>query len=221
MIEGADGFRRDLSIDYNGNIVSLKLLQPKLPAHTAALIEIAWPIISPVESWETESTQLLRYIGPSPNPQMQELEVMARNPAPAHDLAMGRFVRDDQLGWIEAEINWMGQNVKATIEAQLDIDIADQEQLLALLMDRQADWHAHAQTAIIAGLYELWRDGWRQDDAMLTELEFVRRMTIEAIAMQRGGSFHFWFNDGDLFWGHSVLVCGTFDGGFAPGQMHG
>lgn len=107
------------------------------------------------------------------------------------------------------------------MEAQLDIDIEAQEKVLTALLANQAAWDAKARTAIISGLYELWRDVWREDDPLLSEAEFAARMPLEGINVQRDGDFDLWFKDADLFWGHGVLVRGTLDAGLEPGEMHG
>jgi hypothetical protein len=33
-------------------------------------------------------------------------------------------------------------------------------------------------------------------------------MTLEAITVYPEGSFDFWYNDSDLFWGHSIQIGG-------------
>ena len=34
-------------------------------------------------------------------------------------------------------------------------------------------------------------------------------MKIESITVHPDGGFEFWHNDGDLFWGHSILISGS------------
>jgi hypothetical protein len=32
------------------------------------------------------------------------------------------------------------------------------------------------------------------------------------------GAFEFWHNDGDLFWGHSILIVGSLEEGLTDGE---
>lgn len=34
-------------------------------------------------------------------------------------------------------------------------------------------------------------------------------MTLEGISVDPDGSFDFWHNDGDLFWGHAIQISGS------------
>ncbi|OAI46466.1 hypothetical protein AYO44_11310 [Planctomycetaceae bacterium SCGC AG-212-F19] len=47
------------------------------------------------------------------------------------------------------------------------------------------------------------------DEVELNAKQFKARMTLEAITVTPSGSFDFWHNDGDLFWGHSIQISGN------------
>ena len=38
-------------------------------------------------------------------------------------------------------------------------------------------------------------------------------MKLESISVRNNGSFDFWHNDGDLFWGHSIQISGNLTDG--------
>ena len=57
---------------------------------------------------------------------------------------------------------------------------------------------------------ENWLD---EDEAELSPDEFKDRMTLESITVYPSGSFDFWHNDGDLFWGHSIQISGNLSDG--------
>jgi hypothetical protein len=40
----------------------------------------------------------------------------------------------------------------------------------------------------------------------LSAEEFGSRMTLTSITIEETGSFEFWHDDGDLFWGHSIQI---------------
>ena len=49
----------------------------------------------------------------------------------------------------------------------------------------------------------------------------MERMELDAIQIYEDGAFEFWFNDGDLFWGHSIHVTGSLKAGPEDAQMEG
>ena len=50
---------------------------------------------------------------------------------------------------------------------------------------------------------ETWRD---EDEPPLDAAAFVGRLTLEGVNAFSNGTFEVYFDDGDLFWGHSVRV---------------
>ena len=50
---------------------------------------------------------------------------------------------------------------------------------------------------------------------------FMERMELDAVQIYGDGAFEFWFNDGDLFWGHAIHVTGSLDQGPEMAQMEG
>lgn len=220
-LEGDNELRRDLPVDFFGGAIARTFMKRKLLPKSAVLIEIGWPLTPPKTTWTDASARFVRCIGPSPDAEIQALEAMLRNPLRQHDTPLGRFTRDDQLAWVEGSINWLGLPASATMEAALDIDVAMQLPVLTRLLDEQQNRDAQIREAIVAGLYDLWCDNWRQDDAIVSPGEFASRMQVESIGIHRDGDFEVWLRDADFFWGHGVMVRGTLEGGFEPAEMHG
>ncbi|MEM8559604.1 MAG: DUF2262 domain-containing protein [Bacteroidota bacterium] len=134
-----------------------------------------------------------------------------RRPQTIETERFGTLTENQQLGWMESTANWNGTDLRLTLSrgmrGRIDADdfapaLHTAEQLWA----DEAGWkdriEAHAAT-----LYPIWDGGWRQDgDAPDV---FVARMTLETIACGPDGAFEFWYDDGDLFAGHAILVSGT------------
>ena len=55
----------------------------------------------------------------------------------------------------------------------------------------------------------------------ITREDFMTRMELDAVQLYEDGAFDFWFNDGDLFWGHSIHVTGSLGAGPEDAQMEG
>src|SRR5262249_22680228 len=60
--------------------------------------------------------------------------------------------------------------------------------------------------ADLVGLANEWRE---PSEPELTTHEFMRRLGLESVTFGWEGDFELWFDDGDLFQGHSIAVEGT------------
>jgi len=138
---------------------------------------------------------------------------------------LGTFALNRALGWFEAEADWLG----SPIRLDLDRD-EDREKCLfhlRALMKGQADWDGRLRACAARDLLELAND-WASDGGCeehepeeITREQFMERMELDAIQIYEDGAFEFWFNDGDLFWGHSIHVTGSLTNGPEEAQMEG
>ena len=65
-------------------------------------------------------------------------------------------------------------------------------------------------------------DSWLEEDEEELDAEkFEARLELESIEVRPDGEFCFWFEDGDLFWGHSITVEGTLEGGPEQADIQG
>ena len=138
---------------------------------------------------------------------------------------LGTFALNRALGWFEAEADWLG----SPIRLDLDRD-EDREKCLfhlRALMKGQADWDGRLRACAARDLLELAND-WASDGGCeehepeeITQEQFMERMELDAIQIYEDGAFEFWFNDGDLFWGHSIHVTGSLTNGPEEAQMEG
>ena len=63
----------------------------------------------------------------------------------------------------------------------------------------------------------LKNDAWLdEDETKFSKEEFKERLTLNSITVQADGQFEFWYDDGDLFLGHSIRVNGS----LSEGPMH-
>src|ERR1700722_6846217 len=63
-------------------------------------------------------------------------------------------------------------------------------------------------------LLALRNDAWSDEgEPPLESDEFKDRMRLESITVHPDGDFEYWYNDGDLFWGHAIHVSGSLAAG--------
>ena len=98
------------------------------------------------------------------------------------------------------------------------------------LMASQADWDHRVRSYAAQELLSWPTTGRRTPGRrrtrtagapLVTQEQFMERMELESIQLLPQGGFEFWFNDGDLFWGHSIHVTGSLESGPESAQMEG
>ena len=118
----------------------------------------------------------------------------------------------------ETTLRWKAGNFEATFEfaegrhglTLLDFR-ADQETAALDLATGTVAWLEKNLEAVEAfagsALLDLKNDVWREEDeAPLTATEFTAKLSLEGVDAFSDGTFEVYFDDGDLFWGHSVRV---------------
>jgi hypothetical protein len=68
-----------------------------------------------------------------------------------------------------------------------------------------------AKTYAAREMLEGKNSGWPDEDddeneIVVTAEAFAKRMELNSVTIQNDGSMSFWFDDGDLFYGHAILV---------------
>jgi hypothetical protein len=70
-----------------------------------------------------------------------------------------------------------------------------------------ASWETYAAQEMLQGKNSSWPDeDGDENELMITAEAFAERMTLNSVTVQNDGSLSFWFDDGDLFYGHAILV---------------
>ena len=154
-----------------------------------------------------------------------ELNRMAQQlqePVTFETLEFGRFTLDRRIDWFVAETTWGSVPMELHLRS---CESADQRELLNLarsLWEMQPAWDERIKNFAVAKLLDLKNEGWLQDDEkQLTPEAFKQRMTLESITIYSHGHFEFWFDDGDLFWGHSIMVEANLTEGPKDAGIHG
>lgn len=161
---------------------------------------------------------------PEIDPEMKAILEEQKKPVSIWVPELGTFTLNRLVNWFEAEVEWLGQPARLDIDREEDWD-ACVEQAKALMAD-QKGWDEKVRSFAADQLLEQAND-WAQDAAEgeepeeITREQFMERMELDAVQISAGGRFEFWFNDGDLFWGHAIHVTGSLDQGPEMAQMEG
>jgi hypothetical protein len=136
---------------------------------------------------------------------------------------LGELKLDKRLDWFEGSINWLGRKVAITLDLQDgETTPREPEKTAESLLENQAAWDEKIRARAAQDLLELKNSTWtNDDDSMETEASFIAKMTLNSISVRPDGDFTFWFDDGDLFFGHSICVGGNLNGTLTKAEIAG
>jgi hypothetical protein len=67
--------------------------------------------------------------------------------------------------------------------------------------------------------YETWIED--KDEEPLTPEQFKERMVLDSVSIDSDGDVSFYHSDGDLFWGHCILVTMNSENNFTIADIAG
>ncbi|MGV0102499.1 DUF2262 domain-containing protein [Nostoc sp. DSM 114160] len=124
-------------------------------------------------------------------------------------------IKHEFLGYIRynSELDWYDSQV-VFYETQLTISIStDDNDKVKSALDRASsvvqELKHHAKSAkeyAVQQLLKLKNDTWLDEDETLTSEEFKNRMTLEGLVFFPDGEAEFYYNDGNLFFGHCIII---------------
>lgn len=145
-----------------------------------------------------------------------------RRPVTFDDSLLGSFVYDRSTHWYSGRPKWLGTVVSLHLETG---GITNTDEVISIARELwQADktWNEKALDCAASKLLSLKNSSWLdKGEAPLTEDAFKKRMSINSIIVWPGGKIEFVYKDGDLFWGHEIVVKGTLQGGFTTADIEG
>jgi hypothetical protein len=135
---------------------------------------------------------------------------------------LGDLTLEKRFDWFEGTINWGAITVGITLSVVNNEPIEHQEELAINLMRSQDQWNKQIQAFVLQKLLPLKNSNWRNDDGSLeTDDSFMKKMTLQTISINSGNTFTFWYDDGDLFFGHSIVVVGDINNGITSATIAG
>lgn len=170
-----------------------------------------------------ENGQLFMLVGlpePAFDPDLKAILLEQKKPVTEEVEGLGTFTLNRTVGVLQTEVDWLGREVQLCFDR--DEDRAACVQAAQALLNDQAGWDEKARALCADKLLEQANE-WAADadEEEVTREDFMDRIGLETIDLTADGSFHLWFNDGDLFFGHMIRVSGTVTEGVTDVQMEG
>ena len=163
--------------------------------------------------------QMVSMPEPGFDPELKAILDEQVKPVTFEDDVLGEFTFNREMGWFAANVDWLGGQILLSVDAG-----EDREQVLACarsLVEEQQSWDDRVRTFAADCLLERANEGLEEDAEEITREDFMERMELSSVQVYADGTFEFWFEDDERFWGRSVHVSGTVNDGPAQAQMEG
>lgn len=158
----------------------------------------------------------------SPDKELLAIAEKLRKPVVVSTKRFGDLVLDRSIGLFEGVAQWNGQKVTIRFPGTGEEPTEKALKTAETLFADQAGWRQRIENYAVKKLLELKNGTWLDDgEPQLTRSQFVSRMTLTSINILSGGNFEFWYNDGDLFAGHLIMVSGNVSGEMTDAGIHG
>ena len=155
--------------------------------------------------------QLISILDTPDDAELQESLAKFKEPVEFNHPEFGTLVLDKSVDWFEGEVSWMNKPI--TISVSLDEETNSPESsfnTIESLYKDASNWSKTITDFAVSELLPLKNESWLSEGGPeLSSAEFIKAMKLESITVYPDGEFEFWHNDGDLFWGHSILISGT------------
>ncbi|WP_102273108.1 DUF2262 domain-containing protein [Cytobacillus massiliigabonensis] len=142
------------------------------------------------------------------------------------DKVLGEFELDKSVKTFEKKVLWAGE--EGNLYFDWDADESGMKAALETayaLFENQEEWNMKIRRYAAEELTELAND-WLQDNEEaeideITNKMFMDLMELNSISVYSDGDFNFFFFDGDMFWGHSIIVSGNIHGDLTSAEIAG
>jgi hypothetical protein len=121
--------------------------------------------------------------------------------------SLGHLEYDKELDWYSTKLSVDGESVDLRIHCDGAAGEPPALPHAARIAGKVEHLCGAAKECAVRDLLGLKNDGWRDEDEPEVGAEqFKRLMRLEGIVVYGDGSAEFYHLDGDLFWGHCILV---------------
>ncbi|WP_044976493.1 DUF2262 domain-containing protein [Ruminococcus sp. HUN007] len=157
------------------------------------------------------------------NEYLQNLLDIWYNPVTIHSEELGDMVLDKELMWYCTKKDWRRKPIDISLKIHDENeDVSAGLAILEQFWKKKSAWDKKLRSFAANQLLELANDWLDDDDAEeWTEESFAKALENSALTMNTDGRFEMWYNDGDIFLGHSIVVSGNVKDGAKGAKMVG
>lgn len=158
------------------------------------------------------------------DPEMAAAATELRLPVQVTTSSFGTLHLDRRIDLFEGEIGYSGRRVGLSIPAMPgsgkmdDLALAVANQLWANLQTLDVKARGFAAGHLVDLKNENWLE---EDEDEMPAVEFQRRISLTAFTVEARGRISLYYDDGGIFFGHSINVYGNVSGEFLDASISG
>ena len=203
LTEGEALQKRTLRVEHVVSLEALRRYMSLIRPYTVIKVQAR------VDRSAPEPRALLEtLIGETDHAELESFLTEFQKPVTYQDDVLGTFTLDRRGDDYKTTVAWN----RASAELVLAADRVTQlERLLHTahaLWEHQGAWEERITSYAARKLLDNAND-WAEDDPNITASQFQERIKVEYIVVESDGSFLFFYNGGNLFLGHVIIVKGT------------
>ena len=125
--------------------------------------------------------------------------------------ALNALCYEERLNWYTGQIEIAGVQVALYLSPDADQGLEPALRRAREVLAEFAAYHRRAEEYAVQELQPLKNEYWLEDlgndeEPPLKAEQFTSRMTLEALVFEPDGDVTFYYDDGDLFFGHEIEV---------------
>jgi hypothetical protein len=136
---------------------------------------------------------------------------------------LGTLRYEQEYDWYEGKLRIQHLEIAIQLSTDKANSVASALKRATNLVGELENYAQLAKEYAAEGLLEIKNETWIDDDdeEPLTPAQFQQRMILESISIDSDGEVSFYHNDGDLFWGHCILVTMDSENNFIGAETAG
>ena len=203
------------------NVSDVELEALRQAIHAESIIALRCKLCENSPYGDTRA-QFVSLLAPPIDGELEAVLVQFQQPIVMQHPVLGKLVLEKAEDCFEGEINWLGQKISLSLCLDEDGKVLDALETAKALLADMPQWGKKINDFALAELLPLKNEAWLEEDATpVTADEFLARMQLTSISAYADGGFSFWHTDGDLFFGHAIMVTGSLDEGPTEADIPG
>lgn len=138
------------------------------------------------------------------------------------DKILGRFTLDKRFNEYTGRIKWHNKEIEITVEKYIGKRLNDVFIIANEFVKEQEVWDKRIKEFVAGKLLKLKNKSWlEENEEEITVDKFIEKIEIESINISLKNKFEICFDDGEIFWGHSIVVNGNLEKGPLKAEIAG
>ena len=145
-----------------------------------------------------------------------------QNPVSIETKRFGTLNLDRRMGQFVGETKWNKKSIRIAFDSENEKINSSALSTAETIWGSRAEWNKRIEAIAVSKLLELKNSTWLKDgESEFSAKQFVAAMSLTSVSIDSEGGFTFWYDDGELFWGHLIKVQGNQEEGPTDASIQG